>query len=145
MPLILIGAGGHSDDIFDTIGDHIPYKHHSEVPVLAPDDEVVIGINDPALRATVAAELGIQDLNWVHPNAYIGNNCIFGYGCHVNYAASMVRTTLGNHVTVAPGVTICGDVTIGDRVFIGAGAVIVNLTVVPDDTFIKAGTVWTGK
>lgn len=141
--LTLIGAGGHADDIGFTIGPHTAIRHHTELPVLAADDRIIIGINNPTIRATVSKELGVRDNNWFHPHAYIGNSCTFGYGCHVNYAASMVRTTVGNHVTIAPGVTICGDVTIGDRVFVGAGAIIVNLTTVPNDTFIKAGTVWT--
>ncbi len=140
---VLIGDGGHARDIMATLD---PYKwsqvpHHTDLE----DDAVtyIIGINNPLVRAKVAASLNGLEQSWVHPDAYIGPDCHWRVGTHINYGVTMTRTRLGSHCTIAPGVTICGDVSIGDRVFIGAGAVIVNLTVIPDDTFIKAGTVWT--
>lgn len=139
----LIGDGGHARDIWATLSNRnawFRHAHHSEGVVTLP---VTIGINDPQLRAKVAKELGITDRAWKHPHTFIGPDCTWGPGTHINYAVSMTRTTIGHHCTIAPGVTICGDVVIGDRVFIGAGAIITNLTRIPDDTFIKAGTVWT--
>lgn len=144
----LIGDGGHARDIWATL-DHSVWTqiaHHDDFDWDGDqaDGVYIVGINDPGTREMVQQEIGgTNDLAWVHPNAFIGPDCTYEYGTHVNYGVTMTRTIIGHHTTVAPGVTICGDVTIGDRVFIGAGAVIVNLTTIPDDTFIKAGTVWT--
>lgn len=142
MTGVLIGDGGHARDIMATLNPFhwTQVAHHTHLD----DDTVsyIIGINDPQLRAGVAAQLNGLEQSWVHPHAYIGPDCHHKIGTHINYAVSMTRTRIGSHCTIAPGVTICGDVVIGDRVFVGAGAVIVNLTTVPDDTFIKAGTVY---
>lgn len=134
----LIGDGGHARDIAETVPvggqvNHHDWRYnHLHLPV-------IIGINDPQVRAAVADELGVEDESWVHPNAFIGPDCTIGPGTHINYAVSMTRSTLGHHCTISPGVTICGDVTVGDRVFIGAGAVIRNLVTIGSDAFIRMG------
>lgn len=138
----LIGDGGHATDIWPTIPDRKKWArcaHHKDFELVKHTEPVIIGINDPQVRAQVAEELDIEDLSWKHPTAWIGPDCTFGYGSHVGYMASMTRTHMGNHCTVAPGATICGDVFIGDRVFIGAGAVIKNLVTIGDDAFIRMG------
>lgn len=137
----LVGNGGHAVDILATGRQyHRILDSHDPEP---PREWVVIGINDPQLRAKVAAEMHARwcftELEWVHPTAFIGPDCTIGTGTHINYAVSMTRTTLGHHCTVSPGVTICGDVTVGDRVFIGAGAVIRNLVTIGSDAFIRMG------
>ena len=131
MP-VLIGDGGHARDIIAAATKHGRHNywpihaHHSEFswkPESLLRPRYVIGINDSQLRARVATEIGYDDDPWVHPHAYIGPECTWGPGTHINYAVSMTRTIIGHHCTIAPGVTICGDVTLGDRVFVGAGAV----------------------
>lgn len=154
----LIGDGGHARDIWETLpkverdrydpGIFWPtgWKQIAHSDDFVGDTSFILGINDPQIRSQLAAgmeQFHGPDEPWIHPDAFIGPDCEWGHGTHVNYGVTMTRTTIGHHTTIAPGVTICGDVTIGDRVFIGAGAIIVNLTTVPDDTFIKAGTVWT--
>lgn len=142
--MILIGDGGHARDIrasllpFGVALRRIP--HHKCAPLLL-DEDVVIGINDPRLRAEVADELGVLDRPWVHPDARLYVDCTYGHGTHINYGVTMTRTTIGHHTTISPGVTICGDVVIGDRVMIGAGATIVNLVTIGDDAVIGAGAV----
>lgn len=137
----LIGAGGHALDILDTVTIVGWFDHHSSYqPGGRP---VIIGVNDPQLRARIAGELDIDDRPWIHPHAYLGPGCTIGHGTHINYSVSMTRTSIGAHCTIAPGVTICGDVTIGDRVFIGAGATIRNLVTIGDDAFIRMGSVVT--
>ena len=42
---------------------------------------------------------------------------------------------------IAPGATLCGDVTIGDGAFIGAGATVVNGREIGARAFIAAGAV----
>ena len=143
----LIGDGGHARDIWATLPQNVGWRqvaHHDNYFTIDRNaNPVIIGINDPMLRLEVAAMINQDCIGWVHPNAFVGPDCTFGVGTHVNYSVGVTRTTIGEYCTIAPGVTICGDVVIGNRVFVGAGAIIVNLTTVPDDTFIKAGTVWT--
>lgn len=140
----LIGDGGHARDILATLDDRYwgVSAHHLEDDI-DPYTEYIIGINDPQLRYKIAQEFGWDDLPWRHPHSYVGPECSWGPGTHINYAVSMTRTRIGHHTTIAPGVTICGDVTIGDRVFIGAGATIINLITIGDDAYIRAGSVVT--
>ncbi len=137
----LIGNGGHARDIAGTRYFARRVSHHKQLT--GNHRDVVIGINDPQLRDEVSREIGIEDAAWVHPDAYLGPDCTYRFGTHINYGVSMTRTTIGHHCTIAPGVTICGDVTIGDRVFIGAGAVIRNLISIGDDAFICMGSIVT--
>ncbi len=137
----LIGDGGHAVDIAHTYTFTKCVPHHR---YFEDDGErVCIGINDPHLRAEVAGELGIRDSAWIHPRAWIGPECEFGHGTHINYGVSMTRTKIGKHCTISPGVTICGDVLIGNRVLVGAGATICEKVQIEDDATIGAGAVVT--
>src|SRR5262245_53413156 len=129
----LIGKGGHGCDIHASGVYPTWIEHHSAWDGIGP---VVIGINDPQLRAKVAADLGIEDLAWVHPDAKLYGDCTIGYGTHVNYGVEMTRTRIGRHTTISPGVTICGQVAIGDRCLIGAGAVICDRVTIGDDVIV---------
>lgn len=138
----LIGDGAHAQDIRWSLQNHDlrVFPHHTDWDGSDPGD-IIIAINDPWVRARVAQELNVVDLLWVHPQVNLGNDITIHYGTHVNYAVSMTRTTIGKHVTVSPGVTICGDVTIGNRVLIGAGATICDRVTIGDDVTIGAGCV----
>ena len=114
--------------------------HHSDYDVGQLDD-VIIGINDPRLRAKVSEIIEIDDMVWIHPSAVIGIECHWNSGTHINYGVTMTRTTIGHHTTISPGVTICGDVTIGDRVLIGAGSTICDRVTIGNDVTIGAGAV----
>lgn len=134
----LIGAGSHARDIAATrpIGRHV--AHHRE---WSGTDPVLIGINDPQLRAAVAFILDVEDLAWVHPHAWLGPDVHIGPGTHVNYAVTMTRTRIGRHCTISPGATLCGDITIGNRVLIGAGAVICDRVTIGNDVVVGAGAI----
>jgi UDP-3-O-[3-hydroxymyristoyl] glucosamine N-acyltransferase len=142
--MIVIGSSGHGRDIAATV---LPrprvFGHHTQWDGTRP---YIIGINDPQLRAKVAAELGAPGERWVHPNAYIGNGVNLGEDVHINYGATMVRCTIGDGSTICPGATICGDVTIGQRVLVGAGATLAvpragEHIYIGDDVTIGAGAV----
>ncbi len=152
MATVVIGDGGHAHDIcalFDQAAReddptaHSRYRKipHHETYSRGYGETVVIGVHDPQLRAKIAADIGVEDVPWIHPDAHLYHGVTYGYGTHINYAVSAVRTTIGCHTTISPGVTICGDVTIGDRVFIGAGATVTNLVTIGDDAVIGAGAV----
>jgi carbonic anhydrase/acetyltransferase-like protein (isoleucine patch superfamily) len=137
----LIGDGGHAQDIAQTrLFDRVLANHAD-----FEDDggSVIIGINDPWMRYMIRRAIGVTDSSWVHPHAHLGPDCKVGVGTHINYGVTMTRTQIGSHVTVSPGVTICGDVVIGDRVLIGAGATICEKVYIADDVIIGAGAVVT--
>lgn len=135
----LIGDGSHAVDIAHTYAFEKNVPHHS---LFVDDgDRVVIGVNDPQTRAQVSWVIGVRDSAWVHPRSWIGPECEYGYGTHINYGVTMTRTRIGRHCTISPGVTICGDVTIGHRVLVGAGSVISDRVTIGDDAIIGAGAV----
>lgn len=136
--MIIIGNGAHARDIAQTCRKPRLIPHHSNWGGWGP---FIIGINDPQVRAKVAADIGGDDVAWVHPDAKLYVDCSYGYGTHINYGVTMTRTTIGVHTTISPGVTICGDVMIGDRVLIGAGATICDRVTIGDDAIVGAGAV----
>lgn len=141
--VLIIGSSGHGRDIASTITHHRMIDHHSE---WAGQKPYIIGINDPQVRAKVAADLGGPGLTWIHPTAYVGTECTIGEDTHINYGVKMTRTVIGKGCTLCPSVTIGGDVTIGDRVFVGMGAVIGvphagEKITIGDDAVIGAGAV----
>jgi acetyltransferase-like isoleucine patch superfamily enzyme len=137
---VLIGRGAHGSDIADTLDMRVWdwYTDHRDYHGPGP---AIIAINNCQTRAKAAADLGLQDLAWVHPDAHLYHDVTYGYGTHINYNSYMVRTQIGNHCTIAPGVTIAGDVRVGDRVFVGINASIGNLVTIGDDAIIGAGSV----
>ena len=136
----LIGCGSHARDILISCPQRIGAQvgHHSAYEDRG--DSVLIGINDPRLRAKIAEELGKNDYDWVHPATTI-TDARWGIGTHINAGSVIIRTSIGDHCTISPGVTICGDVTIGDRVLIGAGATICDRVTIGSDATIGAGAV----
>lgn len=157
----LVGTGSHGADILavaDACGIALDLYDHAVVP--PPDDliDVYVGVNDPKIRARLAARYGLGRA-LVHPSVVRGPNVHVHDGCvvapnvvllrdvvlaadvHVNYGVTMTRTYVGAHTTIAPGVTICGDVQIGSEVFIGAGATICHLVRIGDRAVIGAGAV----
>lgn len=134
----LIGAGSHARDIRATMNFTDYCAHHEGWDGSQP---VLIGVNSPQQRAWIASQLDVHDLAWVHPHTFIGPDCNWLPGTHINYGVTMTRTRIGRHCTISPGATICGDVTIGDRVLVGAGATICDRVTIHDDVVIGAGAV----
>lgn len=140
--------------------DNDPYpERFGDVWERRDDYHWFIGVNDPKLREEMSWRTPRWAMPLVHPAAVIDDRCTFDKGVvvganttmihavylglhtHVNYNCGMTRTRVGNYTTIAPGVTIAGDVQIGHRVFIGIGASIGNLVTIGDDAIIGAGSV----
>lgn len=157
---MIVGAGGHARDIASWTG-LATIEHHLTAAWLPPRP-MVIGVNDPQTRANIAELLG--GLGWtgagplVHPTAYIGDarladgtvvsplcslttRVTVGRHAHVGAGSHLTRCAIGDFTTIAPGVTVCGDVSIGDRCLIGAGATVKNLVTIGDDVTVGAGAV----
>lgn len=159
----LVGYGAHAHDI-DVIakrcGRELLARDESAM-TLDGVGEVLIGVNDPQTRRAIAerapnAAEPLLDPTVVHgPGVFVGRGCVvapnvvllrgvtLGQHVHVNYGSSMTRCSIGDFTTIAPGVTICGDVEIGEECMIGAGATICNLLKIGDRATIAAGAVVT--
>lgn len=164
--VIIVGAGGHGHDLaaiaeacgerFLLVDDDPEWDHG----VPQEPSIYVLGVNDPGVRQELAQRfIGIPAGVLVHPSVIIGpevawsegvvvgpgsvlhRNVWLGRHAHVGYGVTMTRTSVGDFCTVAPGVTICGDVQIGDGVFVGAGATIKNLVTVGAGAVIGCGAV----
>ena len=65
----------------------------------------------------------------VNGNASIGNNCNISQGVTIgviNTGSKQGTPVIGNHVYIAPGAKIIGNIRIGNNVAIGANSVITN-------------------
>lgn len=165
---VIVGAGGHGKDMLaiaqrmglrcELVDDDPEWGW----PVPEQPTPYALGVNDPHRRYEMwhrrfrrwpyALRLIDQDAQW-GPSCWMGEGVVLaprvlllrdvklGRHTHVNYGSTMTRTEVGDFTTIAPGVTICGDVTIGDRVFIGAGAVVKNLVTIGSGATIGAGAV----
>lgn len=123
-----------------------------------------IGIgNNNRLRETIynrlAPHLG-EPVNAIHPSAVISSKVDLKAGhfiaanVSINACTSLGMTTvintgsviehgcrIGDHVFVAPGAVLCGDVTVCDRTFVGANSVVKQGVYIGSDVTIGAGTV----
>lgn len=165
---MIVGAGGHGRDL-QAIANSLSLPSvlvdddsWFESPVPSKPQMYALGINKPAVRE----KLDLRFARWspkelVHRSALLGPGVEVGRGAvvapnvvllrdvaigrhaHLNYGVQVTRATIGDYCTVAPGVTICGDVTIGRGTFIGAGATVCNLVSIGEDVTVGAGAVVT--
>jgi acetyltransferase-like isoleucine patch superfamily enzyme len=163
----ILGAGGHGQDVAHILPHPDSVRFHDDDPVLglpACSEAIgpyLIGVYDPHARR----DLDITDTQHTYASiavhrctsfdepprvgagvvlaagVRVGVQVSLGRHVHVGANTSITRATVGDYTTVAPGVTICGDVTIGDRCLIGAGAVISNLCIIGNDVTLGAGAV----
>ena len=164
--VILIGNGSHASDIaviYERVYGHkiLMVENETEVPSTTAF-KVLLGINSAQVRRNVAWRLpgylrGAKPLvdpaaivgprsdlgrgSVVAPNACLLHSVTLGEHVHVNYHASMTRCIIGDFTTVAPGATICGDVTVGEACLIGAGATICDRVAIGNNVVIAAGAI----
>lgn len=74
----------------------------------------------------------------VQPGVKIGKNCILNTRTSVDHDCQ-----IHDHVHVAPGVTLSGNVIVGAGSHLGTGAIVVQGISLPEKSFIKAGIVVT--
>nr|WP_282451759.1 acetyltransferase [Marinobacter koreensis] len=92
-------------------------------------------------RASVAPSAVVHEGSQVMAGAIIQAGAEVGCNAIVNSASSVDHDScIGAHAHVAPGVTVCGNVTIGEHAFIGAGATIIQGVILSANCFIKAGS-----
>lgn len=102
---------------------------------------------------------GYQFDTVISPDAVVSPYAIIEQGCQV-FAGAIVQTgatigahsiinskalvehdcVLGEHNHVAPGATLCGQVTTKRNVFIGAGAIVINNITICENAVVGAGS-----
>lgn len=76
----------------------------------------------------------------IYPNVTVGPSVTFGESCLVNLNTSISHDSeLGDYVTLAPGVNICGNVTLESKVSVGTNAAILPGIQVGQNACIGAG------
>ena len=99
-----------------------------ELPVIV-DPSAVIGPQTAIGAATV-----------IMPGVVVNTGARIGVGCIINTHATIEHDcSIGKHVHVAPGSTVCGGCEVGDSSMIGAGAVIAHGVRVAAGCLIGAG------
>lgn len=141
----VVGDGGHAQDMRADLDAAVELYSHDDFVVKGRRVDYV-GINDPATRRKVVERLVARGVDvrggeYVHSSASVGPDVVVANHAHVGAGCTLTRCRIGRYTTVAPGVTICGDVRIGEGCFIGAGAVVCNLVTIGDGVTVGAGAV----
>ncbi len=98
-------------------------------------------------RSIIFDDVTLGRGNIISPFCTLGSNTKIGNFNHINlYSYIEHDCTLGNYVTISPGVKCNGNVIIEDEVFIGSGAIIGNGTekkpiVIGKGSVIGAGSI----
>lgn len=112
---------------------------------------IVIGVGGTRVEPrrkelfTLYRDAGFDIMSVIHPSAVVASDAVIGAGTQIMAGAviqpavvigenSVINTRacvdhdcrIGDHVFVAPGVTLCGGVAIGEGAHIGAGAVVLE-------------------
>jgi acetyltransferase-like isoleucine patch superfamily enzyme len=74
----------------------------------------------------------------VNPSSAIGENVILNTGCTIDH-----HNHLGDHVHIAPGVSLGGEVTIGKGTLVGIGATVIPRCSIGEWSIVGAGSLVT--
>lgn len=92
--------------------------------------------------AVVASDAVLEEGAQVMAGAVIQPGCRVGRNSIINTKSSADHDCLiGDHVHIAPGVTLSGDVQIGDHAHVGTGATVIQGVVIGADSLVAAGAV----
>ena len=90
--------------------------------------------------AIIASEVKIEQGTQVMAAATVQPGATLLANCLINTASSIDHdTAIGQHTHIAPGATICGNVTIGQSCHIGAGATIIQGITLGQSVAVGAG------
>jgi sugar O-acyltransferase (sialic acid O-acetyltransferase NeuD family) len=190
MTLYIVGAGGFGRETYDAVlataaeaaagatsypDEPVVFCDHRRageeirgLPVVHPDkadDDYVVAIADPAIRARLCGELasrGLEARTIVHPRAVVGpettvaagsvvlalahvsSSCVLGRHVQVNYTASVGHdAVLDDFATVLPGANIAGGVRIGTGATVGSNACVLAGLSIGAGAIVGAGAVVT--
>ena len=127
--------------------------------------KVIVAVGDNNLRKTLFEKVidvgytpirAISQFSYISSTAYIGvGSCIMagacigvdvkvGDDCIINTNASIDHDcVIGNHVHIAPGVSMSGTVSVGEKSFLGTGANVIDRVTIGSNVIVGAGGVVT--
>ena len=153
----------HPDRIAMVIDDHptveqlcgVPVVRRENVPATMP---VLVAVSDPETKRRLAENISNPAGSIYAPTALIARETEIGEGAALCEMTQMVGFSrigrhfhcniysyvahdciVGDYVTLAPRVSVNGNVTIGDGVYIGTGAIIRQGVTIGDGAFISMG------
>jgi sugar O-acyltransferase (sialic acid O-acetyltransferase NeuD family) len=163
IKLKIYGKGGHAKVINSMISKYATVTLIDDSDYTEDKESLwVIGIGDNATRERIANKLdGIQfgriiaessifntnqmnvsDGTVIMDGAVIQVDTIIGMHSIINTNANVDHDCrIGDFVHIAPGVTLCGNVTVGDGTFIGAGSTVIPGITIGKNCIIGAGSV----
>ena len=181
MSLLVYGAGGMGQETADwaTAAGHVvagyvdddeslPGAHVTGMPVFRAnelngarqDDDVVVAISAPDVRAALAERLAGRLATVVHPSAQVaastslaagvivGPSVVITTNCTVEEAAIVTYgtvighgCTIGRAAFVGSGVAMAGDVVVEERAWIGIGATVLRGLTIGAGALVGAGAV----
>ncbi|CAN5559654.1 acetyltransferase [soil metagenome] len=171
--LVIIGAGGHGRELFDTIAainsvsptwnvlgfvDDDP-QHPDRIERLgttvlgdvswleSTSHAFAFGVGSPAVRRELATRLtrvGGRRAEFVHPGAYVGLDVQLGDGV-VLYDRCTVTTNvqIGAHTHLNVGCAVQHDSLVGDFVQFSPGVLVNGDCIIGDDVFLGNGAIIT--
>jgi sugar O-acyltransferase (sialic acid O-acetyltransferase NeuD family) len=159
---------GFLDDDPRLVGGHcleLPIFGSIDSVTRIAHDAVIIGVGDNAARQRIyraMKQLGERFAKAVHPKSVIASNVCIGEGTVIcagvvvntgtTIGANSILNTactvdhhnwIGDHVHIAPGAHLGGDVSVGDGVLVGIGAVVLPQRRIGEWAVIGAGAVVT--
>jgi sugar O-acyltransferase (sialic acid O-acetyltransferase NeuD family) len=171
--LLVLGDGGHADEVRELALEHLGYE---DVSLVSQDAEearlgahrgpAVLGIGYPRIRQRVhtrwASRPGLDWPTLRHPrsevvgSALVGPGCVLTFGSYVSTGATLGfgvllnwnasvghHTTIGDYCVVNPGATVAGHVQVGSGCLIGTGANVLEGVTLGDGVVVGAGAVVT--
>lgn len=140
MTLAILGAGPHGHQIASLFPASHPTFYDDRLkgyePVLtgAARHPWLIGAAWPHVRRAIAERVldatahgPYRHGRVIYPGVKVGQGVTLGDHVHAQYNAVISHgCTVGDFVTICPGVVLSGEVTVEDDVFIGANATVIH-------------------
>lgn len=129
-----------NDYVFPSVGDNLIRK------------KLITFFEEKQLNQLVIADISanVSRTAMIHPSTYIGKNVtvnaqveigkgvILNTGCIIEHECA-----ISDHVHIAPGAVLCGNVAVGEDCFIGANSVVKQNVRIGANIIIGAGSVVT--
>lgn len=169
MKTVIIGAGGHSRDVYDILQhDHnaeivafvdnaprgseetimgVPVTgDHDVVPELIEEKDVsgfMVAVGDNEIRKRhfrTFREMGLEPVSVIHPNAQIPEKVDVGPGSVIAAGASLsTNAEIGENVIVNTGSIVEHESRIAPHAHVGPGSTVAGRVTVGEGTFVEMG------
>lgn len=169
MKTIIIGAGGHSRVVYDTVRhdpnvettafvDNSPRGSkekimrtrvegdHSVIPELRDEgvSGFIVAVGDNEIRQAhfeTYRDQGLTPVNAVHPEAHVIETVSLGEGNVVTVGSILsTNVSVGDNAIINTGSVVEHETTVGDHVHIGPGCTVAGRVEIGDRTFIGMGS-----